>query len=150
MSEVLQEELGSTCCHTHFSHSNSTDEILRPVPQPRLPLTQPHPPPSLTITSLTSSTITEPEHEESTISYIPPGGGEGRLAEGQGISEDKSTSPFTPPPSQRQQQLFSSPLHHSTPRTMAARSRMFPNHTRHTPSTSSHPVSRYIYMMIIS
>lgn len=146
VSEVLQEELDSTYYHTHFS--NSTGEILCPVPQSHLPLAQlhphsSHPPPSLTITSLTSSTITEPKHEESTILL---GGGEG-----QGVSEAKSTSPSTPPSSQRQQQLFNSPLHHSTPRTMAARSRVFPIPSRHTPSTSSHPISRYTYnMMIIS
>ena len=178
MSEVLQEELGHTHYHTHSYLTNSTGEILRPVPRPHLPLPASHPhssqpPPSLTITSLTSTTITEqppPEpaaYEESTITYVPPGAEKGppggeeqplRPVERRGVrNEAQSTSPSppsTPPPSQRQHQLFSSPLHHSTPRTMAARSRLYPDPpppiTSHTPSTSSHPLSRYImHAMVI-
>lgn len=171
MSEVLREKLGHTHCHTHFSHSystNSTEEILRPVSQPHLPLHMSHPhssqpPPSLTITSLTSSTLTEhpaPEpaaYEESTITCVPPGAEEGPLGRGeqplhfverQGIPNAQSTSPSSPstPPSSQRQPLFSSPLHHSTPRTMAARSRLCPDPP---PPTTSHPLTRYMYAIVI-
>ena len=142
MSEVLQEELGPSHSHTHFSSSYSTEstaEILRPVP-PSPPLhchpSHPHNPPSLTVASLTCSTI-EPSEMEG-----PPTGGPQGSAGG-----PVGPAPFTPPPSQKQ--LLQSPLHHSTPRPHPTRSRIqsFPlaraNLPPATPPLTSPPQHQY-------
>lgn len=172
VSEVLQEELGPAHSHTHFSHSYSTDstaELLRPVPRSHLPLLHPplpshshssHSPPSLTITSLTCSTIAEQPSpaepaafEERTVSSgetsVLPRAGEGAPDRTEqpvgpkiGQAGSETVAHTTPPPSTpplSQKRLLSSPLHHSTPRTLVSRSRVFPGRdtVRHTPSPPS-------------
>ncbi|CAI7990495.1 Centrosomal protein of 95 kDa [Geodia barretti] len=130
---VLQDEIGDSAQHhTLFSSSystNSTAELLRPVPPVHIyHLT---PPPSLTIMSLTPSTIDQSE-------TAPP--------TGEGVGTDNSSStwrsskgqlatPSTPPPETR---LLNSPLHHSTPRPHPSRSRIPPP----PPSVTSFPLEK--------
>ena len=170
VSEVLREEIGPAYHHTHLSSSCSTDstaELLHPVPPSCLPLLHPHSthrhsshtPPSLTITSLTCSTITEDPSTTEPAALRRGFHKKTNTATGEALSHggpprtkehpepadtyvlSTSTSPpSTPPPPQRQ--LLSSPLHHSTPRTMAARSRMVPDHNSH---AHIPPSQRYIY-----
>ena len=148
MSELIREELGST---------DSTADLLQPVPRARLPhlshflsrnsssLTPPHPSPtpSLTITSLTSSSVTS--EQPGTVVLGREGESSGRPHQGDGGREDLAPSPPSSPPSTpplSHRRLLSSPLHHSTPHT-STKSRVFPTHTQTVPpSLASQPPPR--------
>lgn len=147
VSELIREELGST---------DSTADLLRPVPRPRLPFLshfssqnsssltppQPSPTPSLTITSLTSNSVTSEQPgtvvlEREGERPRPPHHGD---RERELAHSPPSSPPSTPPLSHRR--LLSSPLHHSTPHT-STKSRVFPDHTQTVPpSLTSQPLPR--------
>ena len=149
ISEVIREELGPSSSRS----TNSTTELLRPVPRARLPWERPRPPPPANSSSTTAgppSTLhTSSSYSEVGLTAdthhlknatVASGGdctktGQTRLpvAVPSGSSTELSRSPITSPPPPlhtppvsplHRRQLLSSPLHHSTPH-LTTRSRIF-------------------------
>lgn len=146
ISEVIREELGPSSSRS----TNSTAELLRPVPKARLPWERPCPPPPANSSSTTAgppSTL----HTSSSYSEVGLTGDTHHLKNAPVASSSDCTktgqtrpplavpsgelsrSPITSPPPPlhtppvsplHRCQLLSSPLHHSTPH-LTTRSRIF-------------------------
>ena len=161
ISEVIREELGPSTSHS----TNSTAELLRPVPRARLPWEGPRPPPPADSSSTTAG---PPSTLHTTSSYSEVGltgdahhpknataASRGdRIKTSQagpsvvipsGSSTESSPSPISSPPPPlhtppisplHRRQLLSSPLHHSTPH-LNTRSRIFRDKAGQPPQVSS-------------